>query len=29
MLGDKVEMIERVYAHVLPTDLQDATRVLH
>jgi integrase len=28
-LGDKVEMIERVYAHVLPTDLQDATRVLH
>jgi hypothetical protein len=29
MLGDKVEMIERVYAHVLPTDLQDATRALH
>jgi integrase len=29
MLGDKVEMIERVYSHVLPTDLQDVTRVLH
>lgn len=29
MLGDKVAMIERTYAHVLPTDLMDSARVLH
>jgi integrase len=29
MLGDTITMIERTYAHVLPTDLQDDTRVLH
>jgi integrase len=29
MLGDTITMIEKNYAHVLPTDLQDDTRVLH
>lgn len=29
MLGDTVAMVERVYAHVLPTDLMDSTGALH
>lgn len=29
MLGDTIGMVEKTYSHVLPTDLEEDTRVLH